>query len=792
MAMNPIFLFGFTLFFFIGGLDSALVAGRISTIGHGDELNFTDSLVSQGGNFTLGFFTFPITTHSYLGIWYTKDDQLRRVWVANPNNPLRNSSVLTIDNTTGILKITDRGRTVLNIYDQVSSNATATLEDSGNFVLKTENQTLWQSFDHPTDTLLPGMKIGTNLVTGKNWSLTSWFSESIPASGTFKLTWEEPEPLISSGELVIYRDGQRYWTSGLLSYQNFPNMPMLNGPNSAFHHNLLPVSNKEEKYLTYSVYDEPLLMWQLEPEGYIVDSSNLFITPYLFCYGYQSGSNDGCVSHFGLPSCRSRKDTFMQKQARFEGNTVSQRDDNSGLSINDCMEKCWNNCSCVGFTTSNSNGTGCITWTGDLVYQEISGAEGIYVMVHENSPKRKIWVQVVIAMAISLLILLSGYSCYLIRRKYQQREVEKRKRKEYLKELTTSDSFNNANEVEGDGNEGHGLNILGFTTIMEATNNFSNENKLGQGGFGPVYKGKLRDGREIAVKRLSRNSGQGLVEFKNELILISKLQHTNLVRVLGCCIHGEEKMLIYEFMPNKSLDFFIFNPTKKELLDWGKRLNIIDGVAQGLLYLHKYSRMKVIHRDLKANNVLLDENMNAKISDFGMARIFKRNETEATTNRVVGTYGYMSPEYAMDGIFSIKSDVFSFGILILEIVSGRRNTSFYHFDDRSLNLIGYVWDLWKDGTALELKDPSLDGSCATNQLLRIIHVGLLCVQESATDRPTMSDVISMLSNETMVLPAPKQPAFFTGRNVPNMMTSKEGTSKDCSLNNLTISIMEAR
>ncbi|KAF5938827.1 hypothetical protein HYC85_023086 [Camellia sinensis] len=413
-------------------------------------------------------------------------------------------------------------------------------------------------------------------------------------------------------------------------------------------------------------------------------------------------------------------------------------------------------------------------------------------MVHENSPKRKIWVQVVIAMAISLLILLSGYSCYLIRRKYQQREVEKRKRKEYLKELTTSDSFNNANEVEGDGNEGHGLNILGFTTIMEATNNFSNENKLGQGGFGPVYKGKLRDGREIAVKRLSRNSGQGLLEFKNELILISKLQHTNLVRVLGCCIHGEEKMLIYEFMPNKSLDFFIFDPTKKELLDWGKRLNIIDGVAQGLLYLHKYSRMKVIHRDLKANNVLLDENMNAKISDFGMARIFKRNETEATTNRVVGTYGYMSPEYAMDGIFSIKSDVFSFGILILEIVSGRRNTSFYHFDDRSLNLIGYVWDLWKDGTALELKDPSLDGSCATNQLLRIIHVGLLCVQESATDRPTMSDVISMLSNETMVLPAPKQPAFFTGRNVPNIMTSKEGTSKDCSLNNLTISIMEAR
>ncbi|CAL5390272.1 unnamed protein product [Camellia sinensis] len=171
----------------------------------------------------------------------------------------------------------------------------------------------------------------------------------------FGLTWEELELLISSGELAIYRNGQRYWTSGLLSYQNFPNMPILNDPNSAFHYNLLPVSNKEEKYLTYFVYDEPLLMWKLEPEGYIVDSSSLFITLYLFCYGYQSSSYDGCVSHFGLPSCRSRKDTFMQKQARFEGNIVSQRDGNSGLSISDYMEKCWNNCSCVGFTTSNSN-----------------------------------------------------------------------------------------------------------------------------------------------------------------------------------------------------------------------------------------------------------------------------------------------------------------------------------------------------------------------------------------------------------------------------------------------------
>ncbi|KAI3828625.1 hypothetical protein L1987_02732 [Smallanthus sonchifolius] len=234
-----------------------------------------------------------------------------------------------------------------------------------------------------------------------------------------------------------------------------------------------------------------------------------------------------------------------------------------------------------------------------------------------------------------------------------------------------------------------GLGLLCFASIMTSTNDFSAESKLGQGGFGPVYKGRLNDGQEIAIKRLSRSSGQELVEFKNELILIARLQHTNLVRILGCCIHGDEKMLIYEYMTNKSLDFFLFDENRNAELNWPKRFNIIEGIAQGLLYLHKYSRMRVIHRDLKSNNILLDEGMNPKISDFGMARIFNQNETQATTNRVVGTYGYMSPEYAMEGTFSIKSDIYSFGVLILEIISGRRNSSFVHLD-RTFNLLGYV------------------------------------------------------------------------------------------------------
>ncbi|KAJ4745559.1 cysteine-rich RECEPTOR-like kinase [Rhynchospora pubera] len=179
--------------------------------------------------------------------------------------------------------------------------------------------------------------------------------------------------------------------------------------------------------------------------------------------------------------------------------------------------------------------------------------------------------------------------------------------------------------------------LFNFNQIADATNNFSSDNKLGEGGFGPVYKGVLQDGLEIAVKRLSTYSGQGLIEFKNEIELIAKLQHRNLVRLLGWCIQGEEKVLVYEFMPNKSLDFFIFDKTREALLNWEKRFEIIEGIAQGLLYLHKHSRLRIIHRDLKASNVLLDSEMSPKISDFGLARIFGPKELQANTNRVVGT-----------------------------------------------------------------------------------------------------------------------------------------------------------
>ncbi|XP_058078126.1 cysteine-rich receptor-like protein kinase 44 [Magnolia sinica] len=301
---------------------------------------------------------------------------------------------------------------------------------------------------------------------------------------------------------------------------------------------------------------------------------------------------------------------------------------------------------------------------------------------------------------------------------------------------------------------------FGLGTIRAATDNFSEDNKLGEGGFGSVYKGWLSDGQEIAVKRLSPNSGQGLEEFKNEVALIAKLQHRNLVRLLGCCAGREEKLLIYEFVPNASLDKFLFDPNKKANLNWQRRYKIIGGVARGLLYLHEDSRLRIIHRDLKASNVLLDEAMNPKIADFGMARIVGVDQTRGNTNRIAGTYGYMAPEYAMHGQFSLKSDVFSFGVLLLEIVTGQKNSNFYQ-SALAEDLLSYAWKHWNDGTVLDLIDPTISESCSSSEVMRCIHIALLCVQEDVISRPTMSSILLILNSFPITLSAPSRPAFFT-------------------------------
>ncbi|KAG5380413.1 hypothetical protein IGI04_028255 [Brassica rapa subsp. trilocularis] len=335
-----------------------------------------------------------------------------------------------------------------------------------------------------------------------------------------------------------------------------------------------------------------------------------------------------------------------------------------------------------------------------------------------------------------------------------------------------------------------------FEALAMATNRFSDANMLGQGGFGIVYKGMLPDGKEIAVKRLSKMSLQGTDEFKNEVRLIARLQHINLVRLLGCCVDKGEKMLIYEYLENLSLDSHLFDKIRRSNLSWPKRFDITNGIARGLLYLHQDSRFRIIHRNLKASNVLLDKNMTPKISDFGMARIFGRDETEANTRKVVGTYGYMAPEYAMDGIFSMKSDVFSFGVLLLEIITGKRSKGFYN-SNRDNNLLGFVWRYWKEGKGIEIVDPIIMDSSSsplrTHEILRCIQIGLLCVQERAEDRPVMSTVMVMLGSETTAISQPKRPGFCVGRSLLETESSSSTQhDDDLTVNQITLSVIDAR
>ncbi|CAN6205609.1 unnamed protein product [Urochloa humidicola] len=329
------------------------------------------------------------------------------------------------------------------------------------------------------------------------------------------------------------------------------------------------------------------------------------------------------------------------------------------------------------------------------------------------------------------------------------------------------------------------FSLYDFDQIADATDNFSDHHKLGQGGFGLVYKGELPGGLEIAIKRLSSCSVQGLMEFKTEIQLIAKLQHTNLVRLLGCCVQADEKMLIYEYMHNKSLDFFIFDAEKGKILTWERRFRIIDGIAQGLLYLHKHSRLRVIHRDLKASNILLDRDMNPKISDFGMARIFCSNVTEANTTRVVGTHGYIAPEYASEGLFSIKSDVFSFGVLLLEIITGKRTAGFYQYG-KYFNLTGYAYQLWQDGKWHELVDPALGDDLPVPEVMRCLQVALLCVQDSADDRPNMSEVVALLGSEGVTMPVPRQPAYYNVRISSLAVSSDSFGESSCRISNITL------
>ncbi|XP_020535352.1 G-type lectin S-receptor-like serine/threonine-protein kinase CES101 [Jatropha curcas] len=811
-----LFLLSFSCFILLMGSSYSVT----DTLLQGQYLKNGDYLMSASGIFRLGFF--ETRGKHYVGIWYnvtteqeiSYDPSSKVVWVANRNTPLfDNSGILTIGSDRNLEILCNRGDgdPIALTSVEASGYTIATLLDSGNLILSelysngSIKSLLWQSFDYPTHTLLPGMKLGFNLHTAHNWSLTSWIDNWSPAIGSFTFGMDRNE----TNQLKIWWAGDLYWTSGTWEDGRFSLSHEL-AYQDQYHFRY--VSNENEKYFTYYANDATTSFPMLSINDFILSSG--FANPLISCRSsYDYMNTVGCVDQ-KHPICWKHVSDFEYTRGFVFGD-VFKFNESDNLSINDCLEKCLRNCSCVAYAPTNEiDGTGCEIWSKVTVETSVYRKywQAIYV---RKSKKKKLpwWLFILVGGALVMSLLWS--LCHLIWRKYKgyvlvpmdmgtttipstwkpvpllqmwRKYKEKKANTEQERLLHELGIDRKHNSCRNDKSI-HELQFFNFQSVALASNNFASTNKLGEGGFGPVYKGKLLGGPEVAIKRLSTSSRQGLEEFKNEVKVIAKLQHNNLVRLVGCCIEKEEQILIYEYMPNKSLDLLLFEPMNRKVLDWRKRFSIIEGIAQGLLYLHKYSRLKIIHRDLKASNILLDKDMNPKISDFGMAKVFDSEESKEKTKRVVGTYGYISPEYAIKGIFSTKSDVFSFGVLLLEIVSSRRNNSF-HCSDGPLCLIVYAWELWQQGRVLELVDPIISDKYQ-NEVLRCIIVGLLCVQENPMDRPTMLEVTSMIYNEANQLPSPNQPGFYNRRNLQAAEIAEQ--NQECfSLNGVSISEMEAR
>ncbi|CAN6683169.1 unnamed protein product [Malus baccata var. baccata] len=790
---KPLFLFFLLL--------SPLCAS-IDTITLNQPLKDGDSIVSKDRKFELGFFGPDNSSGSrYVGIWYANQPEKTVVWVANRDKPINDSSGVLAINRYGILVLSAAGNisiwsTDASVHVQTRSTFVAQLLDSGNLVVFQENKIesfIWQSFDYPTDTLLPGMKVGFNWKTGLEWKLTSWNSEKDPGTGDYSfrvVSNSTATPLI-----VVFKGSSKYWRSDPGPWPTFVNndeeMSYYFVPNDSD-------SVARSVLRDYGLYQQ--LKWndaddqweeywaapKYRCDKYGQCGANSRCSPDNFnafqceCLpGYEPKSvndwnrrngSDGCVSkRIGGLKCENGDGFVTVQRVKDPDASIEARLVRS-MSAKECEQACLNNCSCTAYMSLEWEGRlDCMTWHDDLM--DIVGrtelGRDLYVRVdkielgsdfaakHTSKSKgflrRRGALAIPIVSVLLALVLIIVFACW-----QQKRKSKTRARTDYAE-------VDELEEAEGHPESQN----FSLSTIIAATDNFSPINKLGQGGFGIVYKGHLPNGQIIAVKRLSRTSGQGVEEFKNEVVLIARLQHRNLVKLLGCCINGEERILVLEHLPNKSLDYFLFDHRRRSLLDWDKRFEIINGVVRGILYLHQDSRVRIIHRDLKTSNILLDAEMNPKISDFGMARIFQGDQLQDKTNRIVGTYGYMSPEYAVFGRFSTKSDVFSFGIILLEI----------------------VWQLWREDRALEVVDSSLE-SYQSEEVMRCIQVGLLCVQEDSADRPTMAAIVFMLSGETSP-PAPKQPAFVFRKN-SRSNADPSVSNESCSINNLTITKFQAR
>ncbi|KAK7272477.1 hypothetical protein RJT34_29095 [Clitoria ternatea] len=726
------------------------------------------TLVSAEETFEFGFFSPGSSEDRYLGIWYKSIPVKTIVWVANRANPVKdNSSMLHIDSEGNVVLGNQNGTVVWSVSTRKKVlNPIIQLLDSGNLVARDEKDEdpenyLWQSFDYPSDTLLPGMKLGWDIKFGLERRVSAWKNWDDPSPGDF--SWGIS--LEGFPQVMMWKGSKEYYRGGPWNGLGFSGAPELK-TNPVFEYKF--VSNKEEVYYTYNLRNKSMItrivmnqtistrqryIWIEEAQNWRIYAS----VPrdncdfYNLCGSYGNciiGDSPVCQCLTGFKpkspgnwdmmdwtqgcylteqwSCEDKSKNGFVKFSGLKAPDTSHSWVDERMSLNECREKCLANCSCKAYANSDfrGGGSGCLMWFGDLRdIRDFSGGDrDLYIRtkISESAAKEhNMKLGAIIIIVASVLTVILALYCV------------GRKMKKFRYRAHEPENNMMVENNEEDEKEDLELPFYGLAVIVRATDNFSISNKLGEGGFGAVYMGTLADGQ---------------------------------------------------------LAIILADQAKGKVLDWSKRFNIICGIARGLLYLHQDSRLRIIHRDLKASNILLDLELNPKISDFGMAKTFGGDDIEGNTRRVVGTYGYMAPEYAIYGLFSVKSDVFSFGVLMLEIVSGKKNRGFSH-SHNSINLIEHVWKIWKENRPLDLIDSCIENLSVLPEALRCIHISLLCVQQHPEDRPSMSTVVVMLSSES-ALPQPKEPAFLMEKFFPKADSSTK--HQFSSTNDISVTMLEPR
>ncbi|KAF7011406.1 hypothetical protein CFC21_025717 [Triticum aestivum] len=638
------------------------------------------------------------------------------------------------------------------------------------------------------------MKMGKNLWTGDEWYLTSWRSPDDPSPGGYRRMLEYATRL---PEVVLWQRDAKAYRTGPWNGRWFNGVPEA----STYAHDFPLYVTASKSEITYGYTARPgapLTRVEVTDAGVVRrlvwDASSLawktfFQGPRDVCDAYgkcgafglcdasaAASAFCGCLHGFSPVSppawymretsggCRrnvplncsgngTATDDFVLVRGVKLPDTQNASVDTS-ISTEECRARCSTNCSCLAYASAEiregggGGGSGCIIWTGDVVdLRYVDRGQDLYLRLAESelaTPKSsKFAIVTVLAPVASvigiILVLLFVIICW------------RRKHKISHKRLNDCIPQSSAMTVPS----------VDLHTLKQATLNFSETHVIGQGGFGIVYKGQLPDGRTIAVKRLRQSAltRKGKCDFTREVEVMARLRHGNLVRLLAYCDEGEERILVYVYMPNKSLDLYIFGePSLRATLSWRQRLDIIHGIAQGVAYMHEGSGESVVHRDLKLQNVLLDDNWRAKVADFGTAKLFVAEQADSSLT-IVNSPGYASPE-SLRAEMTLKCDVYSFGVVLLEILSGQRN-------GETQRLLSHAWGLWEQDRKMALLDSTVNlpplsrpESETGSELKRCIQIGLLCIQESPDDRPAMSDIAAMLTTKTSQIAQPNRPGIY--------------------------------